>query len=53
MRDLRMSQAPDSKQRMESVCKRIPTEMREGHGYHRDCYNHFTKNAERLKSSQY
>ena len=33
------------------MCRLIPTEIGEGHGYHRDCYNHFTKNVERLKST--
>ena len=49
IRDLRLSQPTDSTYRMESVCRLIPTEIGEGHGYHRDCYNHFTKNVERLK----
>ena len=52
IRDLRLSQPLDSKQRMESVCRLLPTELGEGHGYHRDCYNHFTKNVERLKSTE-
>ena len=51
IRDLRLSQPTDSTHRMESVCRLIPTEIGEGHGYHRDCYNHFTKNVERLKST--
>ena len=49
IRDLRLSQPTDSTHKMESVCRLIPTEIGEGHGYHRDCYNHFTKNVERLK----
>ena len=49
IRDLRLSQPVDSTHRMESVCNLIPTEICEGHGYHTDCYNHITKNAERLK----
>ena len=49
IRDLRLSQPTDSTHRMESVCRLIPTEIGEGHGYHRDCYNHFTKDVERLK----
>ena len=52
IRDLRLSQPADSTHRMESVYRLIPTEIGEGHGYHRDCYNHFTKNVERLRSTE-
>ena len=47
IRDLRLSHPADSTQRLESVCRLIPTEIGEGHGYH-----HFTKNVERLKSTE-
>lgn len=52
IRALRLSQSVDSNQRMESVCELIPNEMSEGHGYHRDCYNHFTKHVDRLKCTE-
>ena len=52
VRNLTMSQPIDSPQRMESVCMLIPNELSEGHGYHRDCYNHFTKHTDRLKSTE-
>ena len=52
IRDLRLSQPADSTHRTESVCRLIPTDIGEGHGYHRDCYNHFTKNVERLKNTE-
>lgn len=46
---LRLSQASDSKHRMESVCQLIPDKINVEHGYHRDCYQWFTKNIDRLR----
>ena len=45
IRDLRLSKPQGSVHRMESVCNGIPTDLRDNHGYHRDCYQHFTKNC--------
>ena len=34
---------------MDAICHLIPSTVAEDHGYHRDCYQHFTKNIDRLK----
>lgn len=34
--------------RMAEVCQRIPEEIQGHHGYHRACYQKFTKNLDRL-----
>ena len=38
----------DSKYRMNDECKNIPSKLNEEHGYHRECYQIFTKNRDRL-----
>ena len=48
IRDRRLSQSHDSPLRMEEMCKLIPKEITNVHGYHRDCYQMFTKNLDRL-----
>ena len=48
IRDLRLSKPQGSVHRMESVCNGIPTDLRDNLDYHRDCYQHFTKNVDRL-----
>ena len=52
IRNLRLAQPTDSNERMESVCMLLLDELGEGHWYHRHSYNHLTKNAERLKSTE-
>ena len=37
--------------RMEEACKLIPQELQQLQGYHRGCYQKFTKNLSRLLSS--
>ena len=34
--------------RMEDVCKHIPQKLQQNHGYHRGCYQKFTKTLNRL-----
>ena len=48
----RLSQPEDSLYRMEESCKLIPEELKPEHGYHRDCYQRFTGNLNRLKTPQ-
>jgi len=53
IRDKRLAQPPDSPHRMENVCNLIPETLEgvdlESIGYHRQCYQLFTKNQDRLK----
>ena len=53
IRDKRLSQPPGSPNRMEAVCKSIPDNLTGADlgaiGYHRACYQHFTKNQDRLQ----
>ena len=53
IRDKRLAQPLNSSQRMEDVCKLIPDTLEdadlEAIGYHRQCYQHFTKNLDRLE----
>lgn len=55
IRDRRLNEPHDSPFRMEDVCNRIPESLAgadlEAIGYHRGCYQHFTKNQDRLKCS--
>ena len=51
LRDLRMSQPPGTKSRMEAVCEQIPSDIEEPIGYHRDCYRNFTRHLERLEKT--
>ena len=48
IRDRRLSQPYDSPFRMEEACKLILEDISNEHGYHRDCYQYFTKNLDRL-----
>ena len=41
----------DSPNRMEDSCNQMPMKLKPEHGYHRDCYRHFTKKFDCLKSS--
>ena len=53
IRDKRLSQPLDSPNRMEAVCESIPDNLTcadlEAIGYHWACYQHFTKNQDRLQ----
>ena len=51
IRRKRLSQPIGSAERMEAMCDQIPEEFGEIHGYHRDCYQRFTMNLNRLKQS--
>lgn len=50
VRDKRQSQPPGSAQRRDSICGQIPDQLGENQGYHRECYQRFTSNLNRLKS---
>ena len=45
----RLSQPLYSSYRMVDICEQIPDEVSDEHGYHRDCYAHFTSNLNRPK----
>ena len=53
IRDKRLGQPPESKHRMEAVCKQIPESLEEADletiGSHRQCYQLFTCNLHRLR----
>ena len=55
IRDRRLREPHDSSYRMEDVCNQIPESLAgvdlEAIGYHRGCYQSFTKNLDRLKCS--
>ena len=53
IRDRRLSQPPDSPFRMEEACNLIPEDISDVHGYHRDCYQLFTKNLNRLSETSF
>ena len=47
----RLQEPIGSSRRLEEACSLIPDEYLPEHGYHRDCYVHFTKNVGRLQSA--
>ena len=49
IRHTRLAEAPDSPYRMEEVCNQLPDKLESHHGYHRECYQRFTMNLNRLK----
>lgn len=55
IREKRLLEPLDSPNRMEEVCSQIPESLAGADlqviGYHRGCYQNFTKNQDRLKSS--
>jgi len=50
IRDRRLSQPLESVHRMTATCDLIPDTITEGDGYHRECYQRFTMNLNRLSS---
>ena len=56
IRERRLLEPQDSPNRMEDVCNEIPESVDSSDvhtlGYHRGCYQKFTKNLDRLKSSE-
>jgi len=50
IRDMRLAQPHGSVQRMTSTCDLIPNSLTEAHGYHRECYQRFTMNLNRLST---
>ena len=51
VRNQRLNEAYDSPHRMQSICDQIPTclpEDLDSFGYHRQCYQRFTSNLDRL-----
>ena len=38
--------------RMEDICRKIPQMLQQNHGYHRGCYQKFTKNLDRLTQQE-
>lgn len=56
IRDLRLQHSHDSPHRMQSVCDQIPTTLPtdlQRVGYHRGCYQHFTRHLNRLQDEQH
>ena len=54
LKSIRMQRASlpiTSPERMKESCDLIPNVIDENHGYHRDCYQRFTKNLDRLQST--
>lgn len=49
IRGQRLTQPLGSPHRMEQVCEQIPQNFTNTDGYHRDCYQRFTMNLNRLK----
>ena len=49
-RDMRLEQPHGSVQRLTSTCDLMPDSLTEGHGYHRECYQRFTMNFNRLST---
>lgn len=49
VRDRRQSQALGSSHRRDAICEQVPEQFGENHGYHRECYQRFTGNLDRLK----
>ena len=45
----RLSQPTSSPFRFPEICSQIPDSISPGFGYHRDCYQYFTKNLNRLQ----
>ena len=45
----RLSQPSGSSYKLSEQCANIPTTLKNHHGYHRDCYQRFTKNLDRFK----
>ena len=46
----RMNEPLGSANRLDEQCESMPMELMQNHGYHRDCYQCFTKNLGRLKT---
>jgi len=49
IRELRFTEPADSPHRMGNVCQKIPETIDKDDGYHRDCYQRFIMNFDRLK----
>lgn len=49
IRDKRLLEPPSSPRRLEQMCRSIPEEISEAHGYHPTCYKIFTNHTENLK----
>ena len=45
----RLNQPDESSYKLSEHCVNIPTTLMNHHGYHRDCYQRFTKNLDRLE----
>ena len=52
IRDMRLAEPIDSVNRMENVCSKVPSTLNDNDGYHRECYQRFTKNLDRLKATK-
>ena len=50
IRDMRLEQPDRTVQHMMSTCDLIPDSLTEGRGYHRECYQRFTMNFNRLST---
>uniref|UniRef100_UPI00358EEDC6 uncharacterized protein n=1 Tax=Myxine glutinosa TaxID=7769 RepID=UPI00358EEDC6 len=48
----RMAEPQDSPYRLEESCRKLPDIIEEVHGFHRECYQRFTMNLNRLKEAE-
>ena len=53
IKELRLAEPAGSSNRMSEVCASIPQQRDENDGYHRSCYQAFTKHVDRLAASKY
>jgi len=51
VRNRRLEQPIGSANRMQTVCDQVPSKFDGNHGYHKDCYQRFTMNLNRLKTA--
>ena len=51
IRDLRLSSPLDYPERFETVCNSIPNTVKDGDGYHRECYKKFAGHLSRLEKA--
>ena len=47
--ETRLTQAANIESRFEHICQQIPNSIQENDGYHRQCYQKFTRNLKRIR----
>ena len=52
IRDQRLNQPIDYRYRMDKMCALVPSQLKSHHGYHRECYQRFTMDLQRLNSTE-